>query len=102
MSELVSNGVQIYQFPTEDEAVAEINSSMNVRSTKTHIQALTKVVFNHIFDHIVTILFQSHLPFAVVGSLEDIKVGNKMVKARLYPWGSVQGECGELYLTSII
>lgn len=31
MSELVSNGVQIYQFPTEDGAVAEINSSMNVR-----------------------------------------------------------------------
>lgn len=38
MSELVSNGVQIYQFPTEDEAVAEINSSMNVspRNTQTH------------------------------------------------------------------
>lgn len=34
MSELVSNGVQIYQFPTEDEAVAEINSSMNVSSRK--------------------------------------------------------------------
>lgn len=33
MSELVSNGVQIYQFPTEDEAVAEINSSMNVSLT---------------------------------------------------------------------
>lgn len=30
-SELVSNGVQIYQFPTDDESVAEINSSMNVR-----------------------------------------------------------------------
>ncbi|XP_072252001.1 septin-8-A-like isoform X2 [Leuresthes tenuis] len=63
MSELVSNGVQIYQFPTEDEAIAEINSSMNTL-----------------------------LPFAVVGSTEDIKVGNKMVKARLYPWGSVQVE----------
>ncbi|XP_054872781.1 septin-8-A-like isoform X3 [Amphiprion ocellaris] len=63
MSELVSNGVQIYQFPTENEAVAEINSSMN-----------------------------THLPFAVVGSIEDVKVGNKMVKARLYPWGSVQVE----------
>nr|XP_057919859.1 septin-8-A-like isoform X3 [Doryrhamphus excisus]XP_057919860.1 septin-8-A-like isoform X3 [Doryrhamphus excisus]XP_057919861.1 septin-8-A-like isoform X3 [Doryrhamphus excisus]XP_057919862.1 septin-8-A-like isoform X3 [Doryrhamphus excisus]XP_057919863.1 septin-8-A-like isoform X3 [Doryrhamphus excisus]XP_057919864.1 septin-8-A-like isoform X3 [Doryrhamphus excisus]XP_057919865.1 septin-8-A-like isoform X3 [Doryrhamphus excisus]XP_057919866.1 septin-8-A-like isoform X3 [Doryrhamphus exci len=63
MSELVSNGVQIYQFPTEDEAVAEINSSMN-----------------------------THLPFAVVGSVEDVKVGNKTVKARLYPWGSVQVE----------
>ncbi|TNM98686.1 hypothetical protein fugu_013250 [Takifugu bimaculatus] len=63
MSELVSNGVQIYQFPTEDEAVAEINSSMN-----------------------------THLPFAVVGSVENVKVGNKLVKARLYPWGSVQVE----------
>uniref|UniRef100_A0A672K939 Septin 8a n=1 Tax=Sinocyclocheilus grahami TaxID=75366 RepID=A0A672K939_SINGR len=31
MSELVSNGVQIYQFPTDDEAVTEINSSMNVK-----------------------------------------------------------------------
>lgn len=30
MSELVSNGVQIYQFPTDDEEVSEINSSMNV------------------------------------------------------------------------
>ena len=30
MSELVSNGVQIYQFPTDDETVAELNSNMNV------------------------------------------------------------------------
>lgn len=30
MSELVSNGVQIYQFPTDDETVSEINSTMNV------------------------------------------------------------------------
>lgn len=37
-------------------------------------------------------MLQTHLPFAVVGSVEDVKVGNKMVKARLYPWGSVQGE----------
>lgn len=39
---------------------------------------------------------QTHLPFAVVGSVDDVKIGNKMVKARLYPWGSVQGECAEL------
>lgn len=32
MSELVSNGVQIYQFPTDDDAVSEINSVMNVSS----------------------------------------------------------------------
>lgn len=30
MSELVSNGVRIYQFPVDDETVAEVNSSMNV------------------------------------------------------------------------
>ncbi|CAM9485475.1 unnamed protein product [Bubo scandiacus] len=63
MSELVSNGVQIYQFPTDDEAVAEINSAMN-----------------------------AHLPFAVVGSTEEVKVGNKLVRARQYPWGVVQVE----------
>ncbi|KAG1930863.1 septin-8 [Pimephales promelas] len=63
MSELVSNGVQIYQFPTDDEAVTEINSSMN-----------------------------AHLPFAVVGSVEEVKVGNKTVRARQYPWGVVQVE----------
>uniref|UniRef100_A0A673LP97 Septin n=1 Tax=Sinocyclocheilus rhinocerous TaxID=307959 RepID=A0A673LP97_9TELE len=62
-SELVSNGVQIYQFPTDDETVAEINSTMN-----------------------------GHLPFAVVGSTEEVKIGNKMVRARQYPWGTVQVE----------
>lgn len=30
MSELVSNGVQIYQFPTDDETVSKINTAMNV------------------------------------------------------------------------
>ncbi|NWS25553.1 SEP11 protein, partial [Polioptila caerulea] len=30
MSELVSNGVQIYQFPTDEETVAEINATMSV------------------------------------------------------------------------
>ncbi|XP_048884837.1 septin-6 isoform X2 [Brienomyrus brachyistius] len=62
-SELVSNGVQIYQFPIDDETVAEINSAMN-----------------------------GHLPFAVVGSTEELKIGNKMMKARQYPWGTVQVE----------
>ncbi|XP_078258671.1 septin-10 isoform X2 [Rhinoraja longicauda] len=63
MGELVSKGVQIYQFPIDDETVAKINSTMN-----------------------------GHLPFAVIGSTEEVKVGNKMVKARQYPWGVVQVE----------
>nr|XP_042121610.1 septin-10 isoform X6 [Peromyscus maniculatus bairdii] len=35
---------------------------------------------------------KGHLPFAVVGSMDEIQVGNKMVKARQYPWGIVQVE----------
>jgi septin family protein len=62
MSELASNGVQIYQFPVDDETVAETNSMMN-----------------------------GHFPFAVCGSTDFIRVGNKMVRARQYPWGTVQG-----------
>lgn len=36
--------------------------------------------------------FKGHLPFAIVGSLEEVKIGNKTVKARQYPWGIVQGK----------
>lgn len=40
-SELVSNGVQIYQFPTDDESVAEINGTMNVSHKQTrHVVVL--------------------------------------------------------------
>uniref|UniRef100_A0A6M2DMN2 Septin n=1 Tax=Xenopsylla cheopis TaxID=163159 RepID=A0A6M2DMN2_XENCH len=61
--ELEANDVHIYQFPTDDESVSEVNTSMN-----------------------------SHLPFAVVGSTEFVRVGNKMVRSRQYPWGTVQVE----------
>ncbi|KAJ7405610.1 Septin-10 [Willisornis vidua] len=36
MSELVSNGIQIYQFPTGDETVSEINTIMNVMENESH------------------------------------------------------------------
>ncbi|XP_011439178.1 septin-11-like isoform X1 [Crassostrea angulata] len=63
MNELSANGVQIYSFPIDDETVAEANKVMN-----------------------------GHVPFAVVGSSDEVKIGNKMVKARQYPWGTVQVE----------
>ncbi|ESO93692.1 hypothetical protein LOTGIDRAFT_182098 [Lottia gigantea] len=63
MHELSSNGIKIYQFPTDDETVAETNAAMN-----------------------------GLLPFAIVGSNDEVKIGNKMVKARQYPWGTVQVE----------
>lgn len=44
MGELVSNGVQIYQFPTDDESVAEINGTMNV-SGGTGVQLAGHLLF---------------------------------------------------------
>lgn len=44
-SELVSNGVQIYQFPTDDESVAEINSTMNVSGSISQTQPWILVHF---------------------------------------------------------
>ena len=63
MSELINNGVQIYQFPTDDADIGDRNKEMN-----------------------------GNLPFAVVGSNDFVKVGSKMVRARSYPWGTVQGK----------
>ena len=63
ISELQSNGVNIYQFPTDDESVTDINTQMN-----------------------------AHVPFAVVGSTDFVRVGNKMMRSRQYPWGTVQGK----------
>ncbi|XP_076316125.1 septin-2-like [Tachypleus tridentatus] len=34
----------------------------------------------------------NHIPFAVVGSTEFTKLNNKMIRARQYPWGTVQVE----------
>ncbi|XP_055462119.1 septin-14 [Psammomys obesus] len=61
MSELVSSGVQLYQFSIDDEATAQVSSS-------------------------------GVLPFAVVGSMEEVKVGKRTVKGRHYPWGVLQVE----------
>lgn len=63
MEEFRKNDVQIYNFPTDDETVAELNSKMN-----------------------------SQLPFAVVGSREEIVAGGHKVRARQYPWGTVEIE----------
>ena len=63
LAELQANCVSTYQFPLEDQAVAEANMENN-----------------------------RHLPFAVVGSSDFHKVGEKMVRARRYPWGVVQVE----------
>jgi len=60
MGELENNGVEIYKFPTDDETVSEINAQMN-----------------------------NHLPFAVVGSRDEVVIGGEKFRARQYPWGTV-------------
>lgn len=65
LSELRSHAIDIYQFPTDDEAVAEQNRRMN-----------------------------SFMPFAVVGSVDFVtKEDGTVVRARRYPWGMVEGGC---------
>lgn len=63
--------MEIYQFPEDDESVAEINSNMN-----------------------------NHVPFAVVGSTDFVRVGNKMTRSRQYPWGTVQGKESQYSISS--
>ena len=63
MEELQSNGINIYKFPTDDEAVADLNTRMN-----------------------------EQVPFAVVGSREEVVMNGQKVRVRKYPWGTVEGE----------
>ena len=63
MSEIKENGIKIYALPTDDPEVKEFNMTLN------GIQ-----------------------PLAVVGSQDFVRVGNKKVRARVYPWGTVQVE----------
>lgn len=59
MRDISAHGIRIYQFPIDDDMI-ELNTGMN-----------------------------SHMPFAVVGSSDMVKVGTKLVRARQYPWGVV-------------
>uniref|UniRef100_A0A672QSB6 Septin n=1 Tax=Sinocyclocheilus grahami TaxID=75366 RepID=A0A672QSB6_SINGR len=72
------------------------------RNSATLTRPLTKYELNSVPDvnvyfiafYLIKITFiaNAHLPFAVVGSVEEVKVGNKTVRARQYPWGVVQVE----------
>ncbi|KAL0588533.1 Septin-6 [Plecturocebus cupreus] len=53
--------------------------------------AYSRTQYGH-FSAFVCLRFQAHLPFAVIGSTEELKIGNKMMRARQYPWGTVQVE----------
>ncbi|KAI6244092.1 Septin-type G domain-containing protein [Aphelenchoides fujianensis] len=78
LAEFRNHNIEIYQFPTDDEAVAEQNRRMN-----------------------------SFVPFAVVGSMDFVtKEDGTKVRARRYPWGIVEVEnkehCDFIYLREAI
>jgi len=63
-NELLQNQVSFYQFPTDAHAADTRTCTENEK-------------------------LNTMMPFAVVGSIEEVKVNNKIVRARQYPWGSV-------------
>ncbi|KRZ15116.1 Septin-8-B, partial [Trichinella zimbabwensis] len=63
LEEIRSNDIQIYHFPEDDSNAAEENA-----------------------------VFNSVVPFAVVGSTDFVKKGDQLVRARQYPWGIVEVE----------
>jgi len=40
----------------------------------------------------LSVNLQNHLPFAVVGSRDEVLMGGEKFRARQYPWGTVLGE----------
>jgi len=64
MAELKAKNIETYEFPTDDEAIAKENALLNTLA-----------------------------PFAVIGSSEMVtREDGKLVRARRYPWGIVEGE----------
>jgi len=80
ISELCEKQVNFYQFPTEgdlDEMTRKENEMLN-----------------------------KQMPFAVVGSIEEHSIGNKTMRARKYPWGTVcvedESHCEFVHLRNAI
>lgn len=80
-NELLNKNVNFYQFPTDDRSVDNTTANENKK-------------------------LNSQMPFAVVGSIEEHTIGNKTMRARKYPWGTVQVEneqhCEFLHLRNAI
>ncbi|CAD7678724.1 unnamed protein product [Nyctereutes procyonoides] len=60
-------------------------------------QSLQKMVLGKLDCHMQknvtgSLSYTGQLPFAVVGSRDEVKVGKRMVRGRQYPWGVLQVE----------
>jgi hypothetical protein len=62
MKELVNNGIEIYQFPVDDETFADNNARMNVSThtrARTHTHTHTSVVISDIRTLCLCMCFRS-------------------------------------------
>lgn len=83
MADIDHYNIPVYNFPydveEDDEETIADNSELRVGISVNRCQIPTNVVVQ-----------QALLPFAIVGSEEEIEVGGEMVRARRYPWGIVE------------
>ena len=66
MDEIISNDIHIYQFPTSDESVAELNRKMNVSSSSVYVHV-------HVHVHLVF-----YAPFYACHPLGNFVEGNTL------------------------
>lgn len=76
MSELVSNGVQIYQFPTDEETVAEINATMSVSHQVRKDQS---VIFLKAFVRSSIVEWLEHWTGNLMSSVESLFLLNTLL-----------------------
>ena len=73
MSELTSNGVQIYHFPTDDESVADTNKTMNVGYLPS---ISTRIIFPWSYINLCQCLSVVDRAFKPrLGKTKDYKIG---------------------------
>jgi cell division control protein 11 len=82
MEDIEHYDIPVYNFPydveEDDEETIQDNSELRVR-------------FDSWAKHLIlTRLTKALLPFAIIGSEEEIEIDGQIVRARRYPWGIVE------------
>lgn len=87
MEDIEHYDIPVYNFPydveEDDEETIQDNSELRVRVDCTS-------VFQRFFSLLggfFCLFMQALLPFAVIGSEEEIEIDGQPVRARIYPWG---------------
>ena len=70
-----------------------VNILYGMRINNNHLVYIFAYIVMFIYQLLILPLFrQEQIPFAVVGSREEIVAGGQRIRARKYPWGVVEGK----------